>query len=327
MTTHTSTHSPRVTVGMPVYNGEKHIESALQSIRAQTFDNFELLISDNASTDRTEEICRDHAASDDRIRYVRHPENVGASGNFNHVLERARAPYFRWACDDDVLMPTNLERCVEVLDAFPETVLVAPRTTVIDAAGDPVEDHSWLRRLDLRSSRPNRRLAEFLTVYRWHGCASQLFGLTRTDALRETGGLADYPSCDYVLLAEMTLRGAFREVDEVLFQKRIHEDSSQEGNDWDIEKIAEWMNPKNKGEPQWLELRWLREFVRAIERSPVQGREKMACYWQLVGKYVKPHTKNIAKEVLLLSMERASFGKIKTSRKAHGFDTIYRLGG
>lgn len=327
MRPHPSSSSPRVTVGMPVYNGERYVDIAIQSIQAQTFEEFELVISDNASTDRTEEICRRYADTDSRIRYVRHDANGGAAGNFNHALRLATAPYFRWACDDDVLLPTNLERCVAVLDAEPETVLVAPRTTVIDAVGDTVADQSWLRRLDLRSPRPSRRLAAFLKAYRWLGCSSQLFGVARTDVLREVGGLGDYPSSDYVLLAEMALHGAVREVDEILFKKRIHEGSSVEENDWDVDRMAEWLNPDNKGTVQWLEVRWLWEFIRAIHRSPVRGREKLACYRQLMREYATPHAKKIMKEVLLLTARTASFGRLPMTQKTHGFNTMYRFKG
>ena len=97
---------PRVTIGLPVYNGENYLAEAIDSILGQTFTDFELIISDNASTDRTEEICRRYAAEDDRIRYFRHDRNRGASPNYNFTVEKARGEYFKWAAHDDVLHAT-----------------------------------------------------------------------------------------------------------------------------------------------------------------------------------------------------------------------------
>src|SRR3546814_4612052 len=107
---------------MPVYNGERYVASAIESLLAQDFEDFELIISDNGSTDRTEEICREFASRDPRIRYVREEENQGASWNFNRVFELARGEYFRWACHDDACEPTHLSRCVELLDESPPSV-------------------------------------------------------------------------------------------------------------------------------------------------------------------------------------------------------------
>ena len=114
---------PRVTIGLPVYNGQNYLVETLESLLAQTYTDFELVISDNASTDRTEAICRQYAAGDARIRYYRNDENIGASANYNRAFELGRGEYFKWAAHDDLLAPTYLERCVEVLDANPDVVL------------------------------------------------------------------------------------------------------------------------------------------------------------------------------------------------------------
>ena len=94
--------TPMITVGMPVYNGDKYIEQAIESILSQTFGDFEFLISDNASTDRTREICLDYAVSDSRIHYLRNDVNLGAARNYNRLFEIGSAPYFRWMNADDV---------------------------------------------------------------------------------------------------------------------------------------------------------------------------------------------------------------------------------
>ena len=99
---------PKVTIGMPVFNGESFIREALDSLLAQTFIDFELIISDNASTDKTEAICRDYAANDSRIRYVRQAQNLGAMLNFKFVFDESQCEYFMWAACDDIWSPEFL---------------------------------------------------------------------------------------------------------------------------------------------------------------------------------------------------------------------------
>ncbi len=108
--------APRVSIGMPVYNGGLFIREALDSLLAQTFTDFELIISDNASTDGTESICREYADKDARIRYVRQAQNLGAAANFKFVLDESVGEYFMWAAADDVWLPTFVRVCVGLLE-------------------------------------------------------------------------------------------------------------------------------------------------------------------------------------------------------------------
>ncbi|EKD84376.1 MAG: glycosyl transferase family 2 [uncultured bacterium] len=106
----------KVTIGLPVYNGEKYVEQAIKSVLSQTFTNFKLIISDNASSDRTEEICRGFAATDCRITYLRRDSNLGAINNFQSILESTDSEYFMWLASDDMLIPNFLDRAVATLD-------------------------------------------------------------------------------------------------------------------------------------------------------------------------------------------------------------------
>ena len=106
-----------VSVGLPVYNGARYLPAAIDSLLSQTFEDFELIISDNGSTDETERICRGYAARDPRVRYVRSDVNRGLLWNFRNVLELARAPRFKWMAHDDICAPEFLRRCMEELDA------------------------------------------------------------------------------------------------------------------------------------------------------------------------------------------------------------------
>src|SRR5262245_60272429 len=125
-------NKPRVSIGLPVYNGARYLAEALDSLLVQTYENFELIICDNASTDHTEEICRAYANQDKRILYIRNKTNIGASRNYMHTFERASTEYFRWATYDDTSDPDLLTRCIEVLDQESTVVLAYPRTVLIN---------------------------------------------------------------------------------------------------------------------------------------------------------------------------------------------------
>ena len=126
---------PKVSIGMPVLNGENYIEPAIRSILAQTYSDFELIISDNASQDRTEEICLYYAKKDRRIRYHRNDSNIGAARNFNRTVELAKGQYFKWAAHDDTLAPEYLEKCLEVLEQDESLILCFPENNISEWIG------------------------------------------------------------------------------------------------------------------------------------------------------------------------------------------------
>src|SRR6185436_6923974 len=107
---------PRVSIGVPVYNGERYLAATLDSLLAQTFDNFEIIVSDNASSDRTAQLALEYAERDSRVRYTRNPRNLGAGANYRRAFQLSRGQYFRWSAADDISAPESLARCVEVLD-------------------------------------------------------------------------------------------------------------------------------------------------------------------------------------------------------------------
>ena len=178
---------PRVGIGMPVFNGEEYLPQALDALLTQTFTDFELVISDNGSTDGTREICQARATRDRRVRYVRYGENRGAAWNFNNAFELARGAYFKWAAADDICLPELVERCVAVLDARPEVVCCHSRTRKIDRQGevldqlpDPTDGGADLlageRRPDASSTSVSRRFADVLLHVGW---GERSFGLMR----------------------------------------------------------------------------------------------------------------------------------------------------
>ena len=228
---------PRVSIGVPVYNGEKYLAAALDSILAQTFTDFEVIVSDNASTDRTEQICREYAARDSRIRYVRQPQNRGMTWNFSHTVDLARGEYFRWHAHDDSCAPTLLDRCVEALDANPEAVLAYPRVQMIDDCGEPLPDDlsTWrppqqTEQNGVINDRDPRGLDSPQAWRRYYGVLMKTiwclepYGLMRTAVMHTTGKLRSYRAAEKVFIAEMALRGRLIEVPEMLLHIRRHDD-------------------------------------------------------------------------------------------------------
>jgi glycosyltransferase involved in cell wall biosynthesis len=212
-----SPDQPAVTVGVPVFNGDAFLDECLQSLCAQTFSNFELLVCDNASTDRTAAIAQSHARRDPRIRYLRAERNAGAAANFNLPLAHARAPLFKWAAHDDRCGPTFLARCVEALDRNPAAVGAYPETVDIDAEGRVVR--RWAPTPATASADVVERCWTLLT----HGNESfPFFGVLRTETLRRIRPLGGYPAADRILLVGLGLRGPLVQVGEPLFEHREH---------------------------------------------------------------------------------------------------------
>ena len=208
---------PAINIAVPVYNGAAHLGEALDSLLAQTFSNFDLLIVDNASTDGTPDICAEYARRDSRVRVHRHARNIGGPRNWSFAARQAaRAPYFKWAAANDVCHPDMLARCHETLEAHPEAVLAYPRARLIDEAGAPIEDYEDV--LDLRDPDPCERFIRLLKTVRLNNAQN---GLIRTAPLLRTGLEAPYFSSDITLLAELVLHGAFVEIPDVLFYRRI----------------------------------------------------------------------------------------------------------
>ena len=215
---------PRVGLGMPVYNAERYIEEALDSLLAQTFDDLEIVISDNASTDRTEEICRSYADKDDRIRYFRQRANYGLINNFNTVFRLSRGEYFKWCSSDDVCAPDYLRRAVEVLDADSSVVLVFPLVAGIDEESRPTRLPLQISDRDspgtASSPDPVTRFRKLIRNIWWVDVF--FYGVMRADVLSQTSLHRYQRSGDQLLVTEMCLKGRFYEIPEELFFSRYH---------------------------------------------------------------------------------------------------------
>ena len=209
-----------ITVGLPVYNSERYLAQSLDSLLAQTFPHFVLVISDNASTDGTAQICQQYAAADSRIKYSRNETNIGNPRNFNRVAGLASTRYLKWSTADDFWGPSFLERALEVMERDPTIALCYPQAVLIDADGRNPKEYDDV--LHLVQENPIDR---FLSLLDNIQLAHQHLGLIRMSHLHQTRLLGAYVASDVTLLAELTLYGKFFELPDRLFFRRCHEGS------------------------------------------------------------------------------------------------------
>ena len=304
---------PKVSIGLPVYNGEPFIEEAIDSILDQTFVDFELVVSDNASTDRTPEICRRYARRDARVRYCANATNLGAAANYNRVFQLAQGDYFRWAAHDDKLAPDYLAACVDVLDRDAAVVLCYPQTLIIDERSEPLNVHP--DRLHLASPEPHLRFNQYFERYtpRRDEC-NAVFGLARREVLAQTGLIGAYASSDMILLGEIALFGKIYEVQRPLFLRRDHVRTSVRANR-DLKDRAAWFDPANKAKrllPRW---RWFGQYLDAVNRAPLSPGEKLKCYAVIAKRFI-PHNYHIMARELGGSVKYSLLGGRARAAKA-----------
>ena len=208
--------SPRLSVGLPVFNGERVICEALDALLGQTFEDFELIVSDNGSTDGTSDACREYAARDTRVRYIRQPRNIGLVPNHIFVMEQARGEFFKWAAHDDLYARHLLERCVQALDEDPGVVLADSWSAMIDSNGIVIG--TFEDRVVVDAPRTPDRFRSML----FDGWDDYTYGVIRTRALRHMTKRGSYHFADRTLNAELALYGRFSLVPEWLYFRREH---------------------------------------------------------------------------------------------------------
>jgi glycosyltransferase involved in cell wall biosynthesis len=267
---------PLVGVGLPVYNGQEFLSDAIESVLAQTFRDFQLIISDNASTDRTEEICREYASKDARVSYHRATENRGIAWNYNRVFELSSNEYFMWFSHDDVLASSYIERCLEVLRSDPTIVLCFSNWGEIDGAGKLL--HTYKSRVVMDSPNCSER---FRAAIRLDHLCEPWCGLTRSAIAKKTGLYGSFADYDRVLFAELGLHGRFLEISEALFLRREHMGRSIYLHPTRFERTA-WIDPQRRDAIVFPHFRELREFWRAVGRAHLARHERAACYWALL---------------------------------------------
>ncbi|MGI0492602.1 glycosyltransferase family 2 protein [Alkalinema pantanalense CENA528] len=301
---------PRVSIGIPVYNGEAFLRDCLDSLLNQTFSDFELVISDNASTDSTETICREYAARDKRIRYYRNDHNIGPIVNFDRVFRLARGEYFKWAAHDDVCAPEWLERCVTVLDQNPQVSLCYTQMCVINPDGEILDHYHY----DIHADEPNRaqRFQNLMCVDHRRHSAIEIFGLMRRDMMLKIPPQGKYARGDSVFLARVALFGRFHEIPEFLFFNREHGNRSSRVASITIRSQTqvsrwlgvgplpptEWFDPAKLGKLTFPEWNLVREYASSVNLLPLSFSERLACYGA-VGYWFIRHIPKLVRDLLI----------------------------
>lgn len=291
--------TPKVSIGLPVFNGADYLIEAVDSILGQTFTDLELLIQDNASTDDTEKISRVYMQKDARVKYVRNSTNVGAAENYNVVFRRAKGRYFKWAAHDDVCAPEFIRQCIEVLENQPSVALCTGETELIHDDGSPVfynesagcfvtRDGRQVGRIDAphraEGLSPSARYWDVLV----HTMRSfEIFGLIRADILRDTVLHENYYGSDKVLLAELSLRGRFQLIPEVLLYRRCH---TAQSSRLTATERGVWIGSKAQGAMSTRIRKLIPAYCRIINRSPIGFGQKLLCYTAIGYRFVSPTT-------------------------------------
>ena len=268
---------PLVSVGVPVYNAERYLRLALDSLLAQDYENFELLISDNASTDKTEEICREYAARDARIRYFRNETNIGGPKNFGRLLELASGKYFMWSAHDDLRAQTYLSECVAALERNPSAVCCFTSVVFIDEEGKTVEPGYEQGHAKFGSPEHNRR--ERVRYMLAHPGWYSFYSLKRTEALRKYSPLQNLLGLDLAPLFELSLMGPMIKIPKPLFFYRIFPNLKT------VESIMESVDTSNRGKLMCPYTDILRALLSTLRKAHIGGFSKTALYFEVLFNY------------------------------------------
>lgn len=257
---------PLVSIGMPLYNGARYLREAIDALLAQEYENFELIISDNASEDETEAICREYAARDARVRYLRAERNMGAPWNFSRVFELSGGKYFMWAAFDDLRHPLYLKKCVAALEANPRAALCCTDLHVIDEEGREVDDANHVHGIRPVGATPIERSLALARAIFW----TDIYGLMPRRVLAETWPLHEVWGGDVVKLLELCLRGEVLAIPEKLFSYRIFTQKKAQ----DTASSMDSADGRTRIVVGWGHLAL--EMLRAIWKSPLGFSEKVA---------------------------------------------------
>ena len=260
--------APFVSIGVPVYNGERFLARALASLCAQDVDGLEIVISDSASNDGTPDIARDVAAQDPRVAYHPTPHRLAMWENFRRAFALSSGEWFHWACHDDLLEPDYVRRCLQVAADHPGTVSVVTATREFNDTGDTVR--TVVERLPGSDhADPRRRMRAVL----WHLCEGASTGLAfhRASALARTSRISNVPQSDRLLGAELALLGRLVTVDKVL-QHRYQGDVHLQREDWS------WLDFRNASRPYRPLRRQIGAHVRLLGETswPARSRRRIA---------------------------------------------------
>jgi glycosyltransferase involved in cell wall biosynthesis len=236
---------PLVSIGMPVYNSEQFIRHSLDSLLEQDYENFELIISDNVSTDRTQEICKEYQAKDKRVIYFWNEKNLGSVQNFDQLINLGRGKYFMWARSSDLWHKSFISQCASLLEKDSNIILAYPNAARIDSEGKILENS-----LDQMDTRCMTLIQRYKYVFDNVYCGNMVYGLIRRKLLIRSGSYKNLIWGDRIFLSKLALWGSFAQVEDTLqFRRKIRKDPEEIGWETYRADMLCRMNPQNKINP------------------------------------------------------------------------------
>jgi glycosyltransferase involved in cell wall biosynthesis len=274
---------PRLSIGLPVYNGENYLAESLDALLGQSYEDFELIISDNASTDGTSDIGHRYGKQDARIRYIRQPCNIGLNPNHNFVIHQARGELFKMASHDDLYARDYLKRCVEALDEHPQVVLAHSREAMIDTSGNVT------KLLQYSAATDSLRAPERFRSMLFDGWDDYTYGVIRTKVLRRTHLHGSHHFADRTINTELGLHGPFHHLPEVMYFRRDHPERT---SPYTVRTRCAYLDPRRANRLRHPAIRLYAEYVwgyvAAIRGAPLSPRDRRECYrylaWWLAGR-------------------------------------------
>lgn len=267
---------PRLTIGLPVYNGENYLAESLDALLGQSYEDFEMVISDNASTDGTADICRRYVNRDPRIRYIRQPRNIGLQPNHNFVIRQAKGELFKMASHDDLYGRDLLKCCVKALDEHPEAVIAHCREAMIDTSGNALKLITYSAAVD--SPQASQRFRSML----FDGWDDYTYGVMRTKVLCRTHLHRSHHFADRTFNTELSLHGPFAMVPELLYFRRDHPERT---SPYTVRTRCVYLDPRRASRLRNPVVRLYAEYiwgyVAAIMSAPLSPADRRRCYGYL----------------------------------------------
>lgn len=272
---------PRVSIGLPVYNGESYLAESIEALLGQTYEDFELIISDNASSDGTADICQSYRKQDSRICYIRQKRNIGLNPNHNFVIGQARGEMFKMASHDDLYARDLLKCCVEALDAHPQVVLAHCREAMIDESG------TVTKLLEYSVNAGAARAPERFRSMLFDGWDDYTYGVMRTRVLTRTHLHGSHHFADRTINTELGLHGPFYQVPDVMYFRRDHPERK---SPYTVRTRCAYLDPRRASRLRHPAVRLYAEYiwgyVAAIAAAPLSPSDRQECYRYLLQWFV-----------------------------------------
>lgn len=232
----------KLSIGMPIYNAEKFLQNRLESLLSQPFYDFELIISDDASTDSTSDICKEYLLKDKRIRYIRQEKNIGMSANFHFVLHQANSEYFFWAAQDDLTIPGFIEKNIEVLDNNENLVCSVSKIKFVGEVVDDLEITKNDSKINKIMKKIKKKMINVNTqslsgnyenkvkkVFSNGGSTLAQYGIFKTEILKKSVELPGFHGDESAIVLSALKYGDINVIDEILIHKFVGDTVSSKG--------------------------------------------------------------------------------------------------